>query len=359
MNAPAFARALAAWFDGGSRDLPWRRTRDPYRIWLSEIMLQQTRVETVLPYYARFLERWPTVEALAGAEQGDVLKTWEGLGYYARCRNLHRAAQQIVATHGGRLPDSLDGWLALPGVGRSTAGAILTFGFGQRHPLLDGNVKRVLTRLWDVAEVVTRAPVERRLWAWSAELLNAAGDPWTHNQAMMELGARVCAPREPACGACPGADHCAARAAGSQGQRPVKKPKKPLPHKQIGVAVIGDEQGRILIQLRPPEGLLGGLWEFPGGKQEPGETIEDCVRRETAEELGLDVEVGPLVTRVKHAYSHFRITLHAYRCTVLRGTPTPRVAPEWRWVPLGELTRYAFPKANKTVIEALLADLPA
>ncbi len=350
-----FSEALCRWYAGDHRSLPWRDTSDPYRIWISEIMLQQTQVETVLPYYERFLARWPAVADLAAAPIDDVMKMWEGLGYYARCRNLHRAAVQMVEQHDGQVPQTMDAVRALPGIGRSTAGAILTFGHGQRHALLDGNVKRVLSRFSDEAEIVARSAVEKRLWALSEALLAEASDAWTHNQAIMELGARVCTPRDPGCGRCPVADSCAAKAAGTQAERPVKVKRKPLPHKHIGVGVIWNGE-RVLIQLRPPQGLLGGLWEFPGGKQEAGETIEETVRREIREELGVEVEVGAAIRQVKHTYSHFKITLHSYHCRLVSGTPTVRAATELRWVPLDELERFAFPKANKTVLEALLKE---
>ena len=357
VDTAAFSAALVDWYQDAHRDLPWRRTRDPYRIWLSEVMLQQTQVETVLPYYERFLARWPTVAALAAAPVSDVMKAWEGLGYYARCRNLHRAAQQMMAEHGGTLPDTFEAVHALPGVGRSTAGAILTFARGQRWPLLDGNVRRVLCRLGDLNDDPRRAEAERTLWGWSQELLDGAADAWSHNQAMMELGARVCTPTSPACPTCPVGAWCAARAAGTQLERPVRTPRRPLPHHEIGVGVI-ERDGRVLIQLRPPEGLLGGLWEFPGGKRQEGETLEDTVRREVAEELGLEVAVGARIARVPHTYSHFRITLFAFRCTWVAGQEVPTAATEVRWVRPDELRRFAFPRANRRVLDAMLGPEP-
>ena len=349
----ALVVVLSAWYERVGRDLPWRRTRSPYAIWISEVMLQQTQVATVLPFYARWMARFPDVLTLAQAPIDDVMKQWEGLGYYARCRNLHRAAGVIVAQHDGRFPTEMDAVLALPGIGRSTAGAILTFAHGQRHPLLDGNVRRVLTRLYDVAEDPARAAIQRDLWAHSTALLERAADPWTHNQAIMELGATVCTPRDPACPTCPVAAHCRAREAGTQSERPVTRKRKPLPHKHIGAGVVSRD-GRILIQLRPPAGLLGGLWEFPGGKQEPDESIEETVRRELREELGIEVGVGARIATVKHTYSHFRITLHAFACDVRQGEPRPQWAVECRWVLPEELRDYAFPKANRTILDALL-----
>jgi A/G-specific adenine glycosylase len=353
MQADAFSAALCAWFKQNGRSMPWRETRDAYPIWLSEIMLQQTQVETVRDYYRRFLERFPTVNDLATAPIGRVMKLWEGLGYYARCRNLHRAAQIIVAEHGSQMPATLEEVNALPGIGRSTAGAILSFAYGQRHPLLDGNVKRVLARLYNVDEPPQRAAVERVMWGYSKALLDAAVDPWTHNQAVMELGATICTPRNPNCEACPVRVFCQAHKKGTQAERPVKVASRPTPHHDIGVGVIQRNDGRVLIQLRPPEGLLGGLWEFPGGKKTADEGIEQTVVREINEELGIDVELGDRICTVKHAYSHFKITMHAFKCRFLSGEPTPTAATDWRWVPLDELDNYAFPKANKRVLEAL------
>ncbi len=361
VSKPGFADALETWYRAHGRDLPWRRTRDPYAIWISEIMLQQTRVETVKDYYTRFLARWPTASELAAAEITDLMKVWEGLGYYARCRNLHRAARQITEQHGGHFPSTLETAMALPGVGRSTAGAILTFGHGQRHPLLDGNVRRVLTRLYDVDTLPTVAAVQRDLWSYSESLLAAAAEPWIHNQAMMELGATLCTPKHPNCAGCPVAELCEARAAGTQNERPIRKRRKPLPHHHIGAGIIRHPHRarEVLIQLRPPKGLLGGLWEFPGGKQEPDETIEQTVRRELAEELGVEVSLGERIATVRHTYSHFKITLHAFLCDLSAGEPRPHVAVECRWVPLSELREYAFPKANRTVLDALLATSPS
>jgi len=352
MDATACASALTHWYRQDHRDLPWRRTHELYPIWLSEVMLQQTRVETVIDYYKRFLARFPTIASLAAADEQAVLKQWEGLGYYSRCRNLHQAAQRIMSEHGGQFPTQLDAVIALPGIGRSTAGAILTFGAGQRHPLLDGNVKRVLSRLYDEPGDITKSDTLKRLWTKTETLLIAAKDPYTHNQAIMEIGARVCVPKKPVCTTCPIQTHCKAYVAGTQAERPVRPARKKIPHHHIGVGVIWRDN-QVLIQRRPPEGLLGGLWEFPGGKQEPEESIETTIQREIEEELGINVSVGEPITVVRHAYSHFRITLHAYHCQYVEGTPVPRAATDWCWAPVERLNEYAFPKANKAVLQVL------
>ncbi|HOG48449.1 MAG TPA: A/G-specific adenine glycosylase [Anaerolineae bacterium] len=340
------ARDLLAWFAQARRDLPWRHTRDPYRIWVAEIMLAQTQVARVLGYYERFLERFPSVAALAAAPLGEVLKAWEGLGYYARARHLHRAAQEIMARHGGRFPEDPAAVRALPGVGAYSAAAILSIAFGRDEAALDGNVRRVLARLFCLP-----APGEAALRALAAGLLphGRAGD---FNQAMMDLGATVCTPRRPGCDACPLAAHCRAHAEGREAGFPAPRPRRALPHYDVCAAVI-EHEGRLLIAQRPAEGLLGGLWEFPGGKVEPGETLEDCLRREIREELAVEIAVGAPVATVEHAYTHLRITLHAFRCRLLSGEPQAVAAASRRWVRPGELERYAFSAADRQVIAAL------
>lgn len=353
-----FAQALVTWYKSQHRDLPWRNTHNAYHIWLSEIMLQQTQVKTVIDYYHRFLEQYPTIAALAEADTNQLMKQWEGLGYYARCRNLQKAAQQIMANHGGQFPSTLQEAEALPGIGRSTAGAILTFAYGQKHPLLDGNVKRVLSRVFDIDQDIQQTSVINQMWQYSMDLLDESDDPYHYNQAIMELGATVCLPQNPRCLLCPVKQACTAYANGTQHDRPVKTRKKTTPHYNIGVGVIWHD-GRILIQQRPEEGLLGNLWEFPGGKQEADEPIQETVRREIEEELGITVEVGELITTVKHAYSHFKITLHAYHCRYLKGAPQPKACQAWQWVQPEELSKFAFPKANKTVLEQVVSDWQA
>jgi A/G-specific adenine glycosylase len=345
--------SLYRWYRSNGRSLPWRETRDPYAIWISEIMLQQTRVDTVLPYFQRFMARFPDVAALAASDPDEVLKLWEGLGYYARARNLRRGAVRIADEHRGRFPETLDAVAALPGIGRSTAGAILSAAFGQALPVLDGNVRRILLRLDNLAEDPRRAETQARLWARAQRLVEVAPDPFEHNQAMMELGALLCLPRQPRCGECPVAAECAARQAGTAADLPVRGPSRELPHYTIGVGVLSDGEGRVYIQRRPEEGLLGGLWEFPGGKREGREGLTETVRRELEEELGVRVRVGAKIVTVRHAYSHFRITLHAFHCRLLSGVPQPRAAQEGRFVPFSDLERFAFPTANRRILDAL------
>lgn len=348
-------RALLSWYQYAKRDLPWRNIQDPYAIWISEVMLQQTQVKTVLPYYHHWLQTFPTVTVLAAAELQQVLKAWEGLGYYARARNLHRAAQVIVEEHGGRLPSTYPAIIALPGIGRTTAGGILSAAFNDPAPILDGNVKRVLARL-----IALKQPPSRSLellWHLSEGLLSQ-DNPRDFNQALMDLGATLCTRRHPLCDRCPWQNSCQAYNQNMQLEIPMTEARRPLSHKQIGVGVIWNERGQILIDRRLPEGLLGGLWEFPGGKIEPGETVEACVRRELQEELAIDVAVGDRLTTIDHTYTHFRVTLHVFHCTHLQGEPQPIECAEIRWVEVAELEQFPFPKANTQIIEAIKAQQP-
>ena len=344
-------RALLAWFRRNARDLPWRATRDPYRVWLCEVMLQQTRVETALPYYKRFLKEFPNLKALASADPDRVLKLWQGLGYYNRARNLHEAARIIASERHGRFPRTADEWRTLPGVGRYTAGAVASIAFGERAPILDGNAKRLLIRLYAITDNADDTATVNRLWS-IAEILVPAKNPGAFNQAMMELGSRLCTPKKPRCVQCPLRACCRARALGTEGRLPVRRKKKPIPHYDVVAGAIR-RNGRYLLGKRPPVGLLGGLWEFPGGKVQPGETHEQALVREVREELGLDVEVGPLVASLKHAYSHFAITLHVYRCKSPRGRPEPRYHTETKWTHPVHFDRYAFPAANYKCLDRL------
>ena len=353
-DTSALHDALIAWFAAHREDLPWRRNRDPYAVWVSEIMLQQTQVATVIPYFERFMARFPTVSVLAAAPLDDVLKLWEGLGYYSRARNLHRATQIIVAERGGQLPSDPAALRRLPGIGRYTAGAIASLAFGVDSPILDGNVIRVLARLFDLPDDVSQSAAQRRLWAL-AESLIPAGRAAVWNEGLMELGRRVCTPASPQCADCPLADHCLARARGTQHVRPVRRPRARTPHYDVTAAVTQRDDGRLLIAQRPLDGMLGGLWEFPGGKREPGESLRDCLRRELREELGIEVEVGEQIGTVRHAYTHFRITLYAFACRIFAGEPAALGCADWAWITLDELDRYAFPVTDQKII-AMLRD---
>jgi len=345
------ARRVLTWWDAGHDQFPWRETADPYAIWVSEVMLQQTRVRTALPYFERWMARFPTVAALAAAPLDAVLKAWEGLGYYRRARNLHRSAQQVLERFGGQLPQDPRLLQTLPGVGRYTACAVASIAFDRPVAALDSNTIRVLARLTDLDADVTLAATKKRLWE-VAESLVPAERPGDYNQAMMELGRTVCRAARPACHLCPLADICQARSGGRQLERPVRPPRRRTPHHAVTAGVIwkGD---RVLIAQRPPEGLLGGLWEFPVGKQRDGESLPECLRREIEEELGFEIEVGAPLMTIKHAYTHFRITLHAFHCRYAAGSPQAIRVSGFEWVRLDQLKDYPFPATDQQIIAAL------
>ncbi|MBI1387983.1 MAG: A/G-specific adenine glycosylase [bacterium] len=348
-KASALRRALLGWYDRARRNLPWRRDCDPYRVWISEIMLQQTRVETVIDYFNRFIAAFPTVSDLARAREDRVLKLWEGLGYYSRARNLHAAAKTIAGR--GKFPHDAAGWRELPGVGRYTAGAIASIALGERAAVVDGNVKRVLARLFLIEAPIEAAASVELCWSL-AERLVPPKRPGDFNQAMMELGARVCLPRKPLCSECPLRAHCAALKANAVERLPVRKAKPKPPHVQVVAAAIR-KNGRYLLGRRPPSGMLGGLWEFPGGKVEPGETYEEALERELREELGVGVRVGERVVSVDHAYTHLTVTIHLYRCELIEGEPRALHHTEIKWVARSRFGQYAFPKANLKFLDLL------
>lgn len=347
------ARRLLEWYRGHARQLPWRLNPHPYPILVSEVMLQQTRVETVLPYYLRWMERFPDLQALAAASEQEVLRLWEGLGYYSRARSLHAAARQIQSQYGGQVPADRKVLESLPGIGRYTAGAILSIAFGQDEAALDGNIRRVMARLFNL-EVPAQSPRgQTRLWQLAIQQLppGQAGD---YNQALMDLGAMVCTARSPGCPTCPLSDLCQSYRLGLQEQRPIKTAPRPVPHYTVTAAVIRRED-RVLIARRPSSGLLGGMWEFPGGKLEDGEELGDGLRREIREELGVDVRVGTPLGIYRHAYTHFRITLHAFECSLLNGEPVALEASQIRWVLPQELGQFPMGKVDRQIALRLAA----
>jgi A/G-specific adenine glycosylase len=352
---PSYARfhiRLIQWFEANRQPLPWRQNRTPYRVWISEIMLQQTQVLTVIPYFERFISRFPDVQTLAAASLDEVLKVWEGLGYYSRARNLHRAAKKIAIERNGEFPATAAEWMTLPGIGRYTAGAIASLVFGEAVPVLDGNVIRVLTRWHNLDDDITQTDTKLALWALAEQMLPPE-QPGVWNEALMELGQRICLPKNPDCGNCPVARLCKARLAKRQYELPIRARRKPLPHHEVAAGIIFRDDNQILIAKRQAEALLGGLWEFPGGKREEGESLPECLAREVREELGIEVEVGYQLAMVRHAYTHFKITLYAYTCRYISGDPQAIGCAEWRWTPLDQLDRYAFPRADHSIIEAL------
>jgi len=340
---------LLRWFEKNKRDMPWRKTRDPYAVWISEMMLQQTQVATVIPYYERFLKAFPTVHRLARADLSDVLRIWEGLGYYSRARNLHKAARTVVTRFNGTIPDNLKDLLSLPGIGRYTAGAILSIAFNRETPVLDGNVKRVLCRLCAIPEDPRETKTEERLWSISGSLI-PEGHAHSFNQALMEFGATTCTPRDPMCLLCPLQRFCSARKKGNPESFPKKVSKKKIPHVEAVSAVI-IKDGRVILRQRPPTGLLGGLWEFPNWEIEKGKDLKRSLKNHLKKEGNLTVRVDGLVGTLKHTYSHFKLTLHVFYCEI------PRGKIPGKWVSTRDLHRYPMSRLHRRIAQAILDEL--
>ena len=328
-----FARALLAWFDRhGRHDLPWQRDATPYRVWVSEIMLQQTRVAAVIPYFERFTARFPDVDALAGAELDEVLGLWSGLGYYARGRNLHAAARAVRANHGGRFPDTFEALVALPGVGRSTAGAILALAFGRRYPILDGNAKRVLARYHAVAGWPGEPRVGERLWAF-AERHTPRRRVGDYTQAIMDLGATLCTRTRPTCLLCPLADGCRAHALGDPAGFPAPRPKRAYPTREKLLVVMRDAGGRVLVERRPPSGIWGGLWSFPEASADL-DLESAAAAAAAARRLRLRPGRVRALAPVEHGFTHFRLRATPVVASVepLPGRVADAESESVRWV---------------------------
>lgn len=341
-----FSKKLLAWYSKNKRDLPWRKTHDPYKIWISEVVLQQTRIDQGTPYYKRFVKRFPTVESLAAASLQEVLKMWEGLGYYSRARNAHKAAQEVVEKYGGKIPTNHETMLKLPGFGPYTTAAVLSIAYNQDHALVDGNVIRVLTRIFAIHKDPKETPTKKQIWKVAQELL-PSGKAREYNQAIMELGALICTPQKPRCNVCSVSKLCKAYLQGIQEKLPIKSLKKEKPHYEIAVGIV-ENKGKILLIQRAEKGLLGGLWEFPGGKQEH-ESLTECCQREILEKTRLAVKVQEEICIVQHVYSHFSITVHAYLCGLLH---EDTLSKKSLWVPYDEVKRYPIHMSNQKVLKA-------
>ena len=348
---PSLTPRLLEWYASHARPLPWRRVNDAYAIWVAETMLQQTRVETVIPYFERWLKRFPSLAHLAAASEQEVLSLWEGLGYYQRARNLHRASQMVMSEYGGELPREVKALRRLPGIGRYTAAAIASIAYHQDEPALDGNARRVLARFFAIDQPLRASHTERLLQELASAHL-PRGRASEYNQALMDLGATLCTPRKPACPKCPLADHCLAHQRGQEQAIPAAGAKPALPHHTVTAAVIVRD-GQVLIAQRPAQGLLGGLWEFPGGKQQPGEDLETCLQREIDEELGVRIAIESLLGMFRHAYTHFRVTLYAFRCTLMDGEPRNLEHAALQWVTLDELARFPMGKLDRQIAHLL------
>lgn len=341
------------WYRHNCRQLPWRRDISLYRVWVSEVMLQQTQVKTVIPYYLKFMETWPELKDLAAADLETVLKAWEGLGYYARARNLHKAAAIVVRDMGGIIPDDYKGFKNLPGVGDYIASAVLSIAGAKPHAVVDGNVKRVLARLLCIDTPVNHSAAHKAYKAVATKFLYEK-DPGTYNQAVMELGALVCTPKRPDCGACPLARECCACEKQATALFPRRMEKKKVPTVHIAAGIVR-KNGKVLITRRKLDGLLGGLWEFPGGKVESKESPEQACIREIREETGIETGNLQFLTRVFHAYTHFKIEMDVFFCDYLSGRVTLNGPIDHKWVRVDQLHRFPFPRANLKFMELIKA----
>jgi len=341
-----FARTLIEWqASHGRNDLPWQQNRQPYHIWLSEIMLQQTQVDTVIPYYQRFLQRFPDVAALAGAQLDDVLALWSGLGYYARARNLHRAAQQVMSEHGGVFPRSAAELVTLPGIGRSTAAAIASFCFGERVAILDGNVKRVLARHFGIEGIPGERAIEQGMWALAESLVPEQGAD-IYPQAIMDLGATLCTRSRPLCLHCPVTTTCVARREGRQTELPTAKPRKAVPQRESAMLILR-AQDRVLLEQRPASGIWGGLFSLP--EMEVGEDAASLMQRR----FGLSpTQSASALAPVRHTFTHFGLTIQPW-LVVLENMPATLNEANLNWAELGALETLGLPAPIRRLLESL------
>ena len=349
-----FRDTLLAWFKDYQRDMPWRQTEDPYRIWVSEVMLQQTQVKKVIGYYERFITRFPDVQHLAAAPLQDVLKVWEGLGYYARARNLHKAARVIVEELDGKIPIDYTTFRKLPGVGDYSAAAVQSIAFNAPYAAVDGNIKRVLARLFLMEAPINDAKSAKVFQSKADELLDRKA-PGLYNQAMMELGATVCRPQSPTCLVCPVNAFCEAFHTARQDEFPQRRETKPTPEHHLAVGVIyrNDE---VLITQRQLDGLLGGLWEFPGGRLADDETAETACVRHIADVLNLSVTNVRYLTRVRHAYTHFKVVVDVFQCDYQAGEVVLNGPRDAKWIAVAALRDYPLPRTVHKFLDKLIGE---
>ncbi|TGA96466.1 A/G-specific adenine glycosylase [Sporolactobacillus shoreae] len=342
-----FNHDLLKWFHEKGRSLPWRETNNPYYIWVSEIMLQQTQVNTVIPYYNRFISRFPTLHALAEAQEESVLKSWEGLGYYSRARNLQKGVREVAEKYNGQVPDDKDKLLSIHGIGPYTAGALLSIAFSEPEPAVDGNVMRVMSRIFLIDDDIAKAKAKKEFENVVQELI-AEADPRAFNQSLMDLGAMICHPKNPECPECPVRNHCRAYDEGVQTEYPVKSGKAKPKTADYAVLLISDSEGKILIEQRPDSGLLAGLWQFPMiGESEGGKA---AVQKLAGEKIGQSVHLTKESFTHTHRFSHLVWNLSLYS-----GVICDPIIPGERqeWLPVSELEKRPFPVSHQKVIDWL------
>lgn len=344
----SFQNDLIDWFSEEMRDLPWRKDKDPYKIWVSEIMLQQTRVDTVIPYFNRFIEQFPNIETLSQAEEEKVLKAWEGLGYYSRVRNLQTAVREVHEKYGGKVPDTLEEISSLKGVGPYTAGAVLSIAYGIPEPAVDGNVMRVLSRILSIWEDIAK-PSSRKVFEKAVRELISENNPSYFNQALMELGALICTPTSPACLLCPVRDYCHAFHEGSQNELPIKTKAKKQRKVVLAALIIKDENGKTVIHKRPGEGLLANLWEFPNFEISlPFKSEKSQLQENFKQLLGVDVKVGKLLGRMDHVFSHLIWDIHVYEGKLLHPLEEQ---PDLKIVSEDEIHEFPFPVSHQNMMK--------
>ena len=352
-RSEAMQQRLLDWFAVHSRDLPWRHHYLPYHVWISEIMLQQTQMSRAVIYFNRWIDRFPDIESVARAHEEEILRLWEGLGYYSRARNLHRAAKLLVREHNGRLPEDHGALLALPGIGKYTAGAIMSLAFNHAYPVVDANVERIFARLFDIPSPVKEKLTHSFIWDKAATLL-PKGKARLFNQALMELGALVCMPKGPDCPACPIREDCAAFRLGNVNERPVPGKSKEIIRINMASGVLV-HNGLFFIQKRCAGDVWANLWEFPGGRIKEGESPEDALVREFLEETEFAIKDLRKLRIITHSYTRYRVTLHCFSCSLKSNTSTPvlHAAQEFRWAALKDLDHFAFPAPHRTLIREL------
>ncbi|WP_240375782.1 A/G-specific adenine glycosylase [Bacillus piscicola] len=346
LDIPGFQQNLIQWYNENKRDLPWRENQDPYRVWVSEVMLQQTKVETVIPYYKRFMELFPTLHALAAADEDKVLKAWEGLGYYSRARNLHTAVKEVAAGYGGKVPSSKKEFAALKGVGPYTAGAVLSIAFEKREPAVDGNVMRVFSRILLVTDDISK-PKTRKSFEQTLTLFLEGVQPSEFNQAVMELGALICTPRSPGCLLCPVQMHCRAREEGVQENLPVKAKKKAPAVKKMAAVILKNNNGQTLFHQRGETGLLARLWEYPNLEVPAGQTSEEVLEAFLEHDYGLRASIIKPLQHVEHIFSHLVWNITVYEARLLE---EEQLHSKGEWLYLHEAERHTFPVSHQKIL---------